>query len=117
MADIYYTNISIKQAGMVLSMVKSGILNITPNMARYIYSLALQGGGYAHDRHEEEFRHRFLEIFSAMMKSPKETINNRTYPNKEALKTASDDLKEEFRHLCAFETSKYLEKVKKEINQ
>lgn len=117
MADIYYTNISIKQAGMILSMVKAGVLNITPNMARYIYSLALQGGGYAHDRHEEEFRYRLMEIFNAMMKSHKETVNNRTYPNKTALMTAADDMREAFRHLCAFKTSKYLEKVRKELDE
>ena len=56
MAELYYTNISDRQARLLFAYAEANLLNITPNMSRYIMSLAKQGRGYATDPHEEEVR-------------------------------------------------------------
>ena len=47
MAELYYTNISDRQARLLFAYAEANLLNITPNMSRYIMSLAKQGRGYA----------------------------------------------------------------------
>ena len=45
MAELYYTNISDRQARLIFAYAEAHLLNITPNMSRYILSLSRQGRG------------------------------------------------------------------------
>lgn len=115
MAELYYTNISDRQARLLFAYAEANLLNITPNMSRYIMSLAKQGRGYATDPHEEEFRKHVVKAVDTLMRSKREIVGTRNLPEKKTMDAVAEDLTSAFRNLCSFKTSRYLEKVNEEI--
>lgn len=117
MAELYYTNISDRQARLIFAYAEAHLLNITPNMSRYILALSRQGRGYATNPHEEEFRQHVVKAVDKLMRSKRELVGTRNLPEKKTMDEVAEDLTAAFRNLCSFSTSRYLEKVDKELEE
>lgn len=115
MAELYYTNISDRQARLIFAYAEARVLNITPSMSRYILALSRAGRGYATDPHEEEFRKHVVKAVDTLMRSKREIVGTRNLPEKKTMDAVAEDLTSAFRNLCSFKTSRYLEKVDEEI--
>ena len=116
MAELYYTNVSERQARLIFAYSQAKALNISDAMARYIMSIARQGRGYAIDPHEEEFRRTVVKCVDQLMKSRREMVGTRNLPEKKTMDEVAKTLTDSFRKLCSFRSSYYLDKVKDDLD-
>ena len=103
MPNLYYTTISVKQIDILKYMKAKGLLCITDTKMKYLYQLAKQGGGFARDKQEEEFRVKMNTAIQAVFKKE--------------YKTADSIIDKAFRNLCASRSSKLLDKVREEMEK
>lgn len=103
MSDVYYSTLTRNQVSVIFAAVNQELLTVPKSMIDYLYAMARQGGGFARETHEEDFRQRILKGVDLIIH--------------EEYSLAQGEIEGAFRILCASRKSKALEKVRADLER
>lgn len=101
MSDVYYSTLTRNQVSVIFAAVNQELMTVPKSMIDYLYALARQGGGFARETHEEDFRQRILKGVDLVIH--------------EEYSLAQGEIVGAFKILCASRKSKALDKVRVDL--
>lgn len=101
MSDVYYSTLTRNQVSVIFAAVNQELMIVPKSMIDYLYAMARQGGGFARETHEEDFRQRILKGVDLVIH--------------EEYSLAQGEIIGAFKILCASRKSKALDKVRVDL--